>query len=112
MSNKFEEKARNLILNQLYHINVEELSKQLHLGPSQVYRKIKKATGYSTAIFIRNIRLEKAIYLLTKTDIPIKRIGYQVGFNEVSYFYRCFKAVYGITPKNYRANYSQTFSFV
>ena len=84
----------------------------MHLDPSQVYRKIKKATGISTAMLIRKIRLERAGELLKATDIPIKQIGHEVGFNETSYFYRCFKDFYGVTPKNYRSQYHQKFSFI
>lgn len=102
MMNNFEERARDLVLHQLDQINVEKLSQQLYLDPSQVYRKIKKATGASTAVFIRKVRLERAVELLMATDMPIKQVGYQVGFGEISYFHRCFKEFYGITPKDYR----------
>ncbi|MFK7981888.1 MAG: helix-turn-helix transcriptional regulator [Saprospiraceae bacterium] len=106
MTNNFEEKARDLVLHQIDQINVEKLSQQLYLDPSQVYRKIKKATGTSTAIFIRKIRLERAIELLVGTDMPIKQISYHVGFGEISYFHRCFKESYGITPRDYRISMS------
>jgi len=109
MENNFKDLASTIVSENLAEINVETLARQLNLDPSQVYRKIKKRTDHSIAIFIRNICLDKAELLLRKTDLSIKEIGYQVGFNEISYFTRYFKEAYRITPSHYRNSFLITF---
>ena len=54
---------------------------------------------------IRNIRLESAAQLLKESQLTISEITARVGFNSNSYFSTCFKALYGVSPKAYQANY-------
>lgn len=64
----------------------------------QLYRKTKALTGMSPVELIRRSRLEKGKKLLTVTDKTISEIAYAVGFNAPSYFTKCFKDEYGISP--------------
>ena len=74
----------------------------LRLSDAQVYRKIKKSTGRSPAIYIRYLRLNKSKEYLISTDWSISQIAYQVGFNDHSYFTRSFVNEFHICPKEYR----------
>ena len=51
--------------------------------------------------FIRNLRLSKAAYLLEHSQLRVSEIMYSVGFSTHSYFTKCFKDCYGLTPKEY-----------
>lgn len=68
----------------------------------QVYRKIKQLTGLGTVEFIRDIRLQKAASLLEQGSHSVAEIMYMVGFTTPSYFSKCFKARYGLTPSEYQ----------
>ena len=64
----------------------------------QIYRKVKSVTGESINGFIRNIRLQKAAQLLKDSDSRVNEVMYMVGFNSPSYFAKCFKKYFGVSP--------------
>ncbi len=73
------------------------------MSRTDLHRKIKYYTGLSTTAYIRQIRLEyAAALLLKKPSWCIEHIAYEVGFNEVSYFTRRFREVFGVCPTKYR----------
>ncbi len=80
--------------------NVKSLASSLHVSSTQLYRKIKAITGHSPVEFIRIIKLQKAYELLLKRDNSVKEICYMSGFNNISYFIKCFRGQFGITPAN------------
>lgn len=67
----------------------------------QVYRKVKALTGETINEFIRSIRLKRAAQLLTDSGLRISEIMYRVGFNSHSYFTKCFRERYGVSPREY-----------
>ncbi len=81
---------------------IENLCLDLGMSRSQVYRKVKAVTGYSTTIYIRHIKLKHALVLLKTTDKTIAEIAYSVGFRDPAFFTRCFSEVFGKTPKEVR----------
>lgn len=79
----------------------EKFSKLMLMSRTQLHRKLNAIVGMSTSEFIRSQRLKLAKKLLQESDSSISEIAYQVGFNTPSYFNKCFKEVYGTTPKEY-----------
>ena len=82
--------------------SVEELGKLLFMSNAQVFRKIKKQTGCSPSIYIRNIRLDCAKQLIVDSDLRIAEIAYMVGFSYQTYFTRCFSERFGYPPTDLR----------
>ncbi len=54
---------------------------------------------------MQELRLEQARRFLASTEFSIQHICDSIGFHDRSYFYRCFKAAYGMTPSEYRKKY-------
>jgi AraC-like DNA-binding protein len=52
---------------------------------------------------LRESRMARGAQLLEQTDLPIKKIACQCGYEDLSNFYRDFKMVYEITPRGFRA---------
>lgn len=100
----FIKRVRQLIENQIAEgsYSIDALAKDLHLSPSQLYRKMMALTGQSTSKFFRQVQIKKAINLLRNTDLNITEIAYQTGFNEAAYFTRVFSAEMGQAPFAYR----------
>ena len=48
--------------------------------------------------YINNVRLEKAVELFEHGETSILEVSLSVGFHNLSYFYRAFKAKYHMTP--------------
>ncbi len=68
----------------------------------QIYRKIKQLTGMSIVEFIRDTRLRKAASLLSQGKLTVTEVMYKVGFTTASYFAKCFKQKFGVTPSEYK----------
>lgn len=80
-------------------LNVEEIGQDIGLSRVQLYRKVKSITGQSPNELLRVARLKKAADLLsTATEMNITEIAYMVGFNSGSYFTKCYKDYFGVTP--------------
>ena len=97
-------KVKTIVLQKIQdqELSIALLAKELHLSTSQVYRKIKAVSGYSTSHFIRHIRLERARHYLQTTTQTISEVAYLTGFSSLAYFSKVFKETYQKSPKEYR----------
>ncbi len=73
-------------------------------GVSSFYlsKLFKEEKGETFINFVSDKRLEKARQLLESTQLSIKEITAEVGYNDQNYFSRIFKNKYGLSPKEYR----------
>lgn len=83
---------------------VEDFSRRMGMSRTQLFRKLKALTDHSPSDFVRIIRLKRGADLLTQRTGNIAEVAYQVGFNEPSYFTKCFHKQFGQTPSEYVAN--------
>jgi signal transduction histidine kinase/DNA-binding response OmpR family regulator len=100
---KFLQKIQKIVDEELADSNftVEEFCKKLGMSRMQLHRKLTALTGLSTTAFIRDQRLRLAIQRLEKSGESISEIAYSVGFSSPSYFIKCFKETYQMTPSEY-----------
>ena len=82
-------------------LDMVQLSEQMHMSHSTLYRKIKGLTGMTGNEFIRKLRLKNSLRLLTDTDSNVSESAYASGFNDLGYFRTCFKEEYGMSPSEY-----------
>jgi len=80
---------------------VEELTSALQLSRVQLYRKVKTLTGFTVTELLRNYRLGQARQQL-RTTASVADVAEAVGFESASYFARCFREQYGLTPTAYQ----------
>ena len=81
--------------------DVESLAACMHLSRSSLFRRIKSETGYNISEYLKEKRLELAIELINSGQTNVEEISLSCGFNSSSYFCKCFKAKYGLPPKEY-----------
>ena len=81
--------------------SAEQFSKEMGVSRMQLHRKLKAITGQTTSEFLRSQRLKLALNLLKENKATISEIGYTVGFNDPSYFTKCFKQEFGTSPSDY-----------
>ncbi|ELR69591.1 hypothetical protein C900_04816 [Fulvivirga imtechensis AK7] len=82
---------------------IDHLLDALNTSRTHLHRKLKAITGQSASEFIRTIRLKRAAQLLEKDSNVISQIGYEVGFNDHSYFTKCFKKYFNMSPSEFAA---------
>ncbi len=80
------------------NLSVDVLASELNLSRSQFYRKIKSLTNKTAVEFVRSVRLQKARKLIEDGHKKINDVCYEVGFSSPSYFSKCFKNEFGVSP--------------
>lgn len=81
--------------------SIEDFAREMALSSSHLYRKIHSLTGHSPSTFIRIYRLKHAACLLRKKVGNVTQVAFDVGFNNLAYFSRCFKEQFGESPAQY-----------
>jgi YesN/AraC family two-component response regulator len=86
---------------------VEDMSHDIGMSHTQLYRKIKALTGQTINDFMRAIRLKRAAQLLEESQLTVSEITYKVGFTDLQHFRECFKKLHGVTPSQYAQRFSK-----
>ena len=100
---KFIEKFKNII-GDVYdneYFQKADLAVKMAVSERQLQRKVKALIGENPMDMLRDYRLEKAAIKL-KDGYQVSLVGEECGFSSVSYFGKCFKKKYGVTPKQYQ----------
>lgn len=84
-------------------ITLQSLADHFHGSSYHLQRIFKRVTGMSPTAYAQRKRLDRAAKLLRETDLPIARIGAEVGIASLPYFITVFKSVYCCTPAAYRS---------
>lgn len=100
----FYEEKKYIENNYNKNINISELAQKTGYSVVHFINKFKKFYGYSPGQYLGRIRLQKAMELLTISNMTSKEIAYMCGFNDELYFIRFFKKHLGLTPKEFRKN--------
>ncbi|RRA98128.1 ATP-binding protein [Larkinella rosea] len=82
--------------------NVESLVTALGMSRSSLFRKVKSLADLSVNELVRNYRLKRAAQLLREGH-AITETAYRVGFDSPSYFSKCFRELYQLTPREFIA---------
>ena len=84
------------------NFSVENLAEEMNMSRSNFYRKIKALTDMAPNDYLKCYRLNKAAEMLRK-GYRVSETCAQTGFNSSSYFAKCFKAQFGMSPKEWAA---------
>ena len=97
-------KKLNTVINSIYKKNNatnEYIAEQMYVSERQLYRKLKCIFDMTPREYLKIFRLEKA-KLLLNGEQSSKQVALNVGFSSHSYFAKCFKAQYGISPSKFQ----------
>lgn len=85
-----------------------KISGKVGVSRTQLYRKMAALTEMTVKEFVRSIRLKKAAQLIVLDRLSISEAAYAVGFQQVAYFRKCFKEMFGMTPSEYVKKQTQS----
>jgi signal transduction histidine kinase/ligand-binding sensor domain-containing protein/DNA-binding response OmpR family regulator len=102
----FIEKINTIILEHIVDekFSIDNLSEKFFMSRSNFHKKIKNITGMTPNDYIKLIRLNQSILLLSTGKYKINEVCYMVGFNTPSYFSKCFFEQFGKLPKDFIQN--------
>lgn len=84
-------------------ITIQDAASYCDYSPSHFMKYFKRAMGMSFIEYLNGFRLEKACQLLLASDSTVLEISQEAGFDNLSYFNRCFKKKFAQTPSAYRS---------
>ncbi|MBR4073715.1 MAG: cobalamin-dependent protein [Clostridia bacterium] len=85
-----------------YELTLESIADSLYVSKSHISRAFKKLMGEYFSDYLKRIRLDKACYLLKKTDMKVEDIVVSCGLRDIHSFYNSFSAYVHMTPHQYR----------
>ena len=84
------------------NISNSQIARHFNYHTNYINRIFKQHTGMSLRQYIINIRIRKAMELLSHSDISITVTSREIGYENVTYFSRLFKEKVGLTPSKYK----------
>lgn len=87
-----------------YDFQIKAMAEHFSVSPQYMRKLFKSYSGVSISEYIANKRLEKAMHLLSETDMSMQEIVSEIGNSDISGFVRFFKQKTGLTPAQYRKN--------
>ena len=90
----------------LTFIGIEALAQKLNLSPTKLKNDFKSVYGITILQYVINKKMQLAMQLIKTTDMQLKHISTQVGYNDASKFTAAFKKKYGNLPSEFRKDYN------
>lgn len=82
--------------------SLTQLSNEIHIPNYKICKILKKSMGKTFKQLVQDERLKVCVKLLKTTNMPITNIMYEVGYENMTYFYEIFKKEFQMTPHEYR----------
>jgi len=83
-------------------ISTSDLADVLAMSRTNLHRKLKSLNGQSATQFIKSIRLNYAMKLIDEGNDSIEDVCFASGFSSTSYFSKCFKELFKMSPSDYK----------
>jgi len=109
---RYFEQLEDLLLKQKQYrnplLNIDLLSKQIMISSSRLSQVINEKSGKNFNDLVNFYKIEEAKKMLEsdKNSLNIIQVAYEVGFNSKSTFNTAFKKVTGLTPSQYKQQFS------
>ena len=88
--------------NYNHSLTLDEVARYVDLNATYFRHLFKEEIRISFKEYITHLRLSNARLLLMDSDMSINRIIEEVGYTNISQFYRIFRQHYHMTPAEYR----------
>ncbi len=78
------------------------VAKHFYIHPTHLSRILKNLAGMNFIDIVHQVKLNQACILLKSTNLPISMVANEVGYENVTFFYKIFEKHIGCTPSIYR----------
>lgn len=87
--------------NYFNDVGLEEIARLFHISAPYLSKIFKQEMGVNISEYLTNIRIQKSIEILREGSIDTVKLAQMVGYSDYAYFYKVFKRVTGMTPREY-----------
>ena len=84
---------------------VEAMVERSRLAERTFKRRFTEATGLTPIAYVQRLRIENAKRRLERSDTPIEKLAWQVGYEDPAFFRRLFRRTTGLAPGAYRRRF-------
>lgn len=88
-------------------LDLERITKKFHVNRNYLNQEFTRDTGMTCLAYVVKLRIDLAKLWLAETEIPIHEIGRRLGYLDHNYFTKVFHKECGVSPSQYRNDYSQ-----
>lgn len=92
--------------NYFRQITLKDIANSAMVSESECLRCFNTVIHITPIRYLVDYRLRVSRHLLIESNLKIESICMDVGFQDFSYFTKAFKKMYGMSPREYRKNYS------
>jgi len=87
-------------------VSIDDIAESANISTSTCLRLFSSVLNTTPIAFVVKYRVRRAAEALRRADgRTISEIAYSCGFSDASYFNRCFRREYGVTPTEYGAGH-------
>lgn len=90
------------ISDHLKTITPRELGLRFHMEENELKRYLINESGYTYHALLRELRMRKAVRLLENTDWSTEKIMEEIGYSNLTHFYKTFREYFNATPSEFR----------
>ena len=103
-ANELSLRFQNLISQKvMQNLSVSEYAEILGVSQGYLNEQLKKQTGKSAGVLIREVQMNEIKRLLVNTELNVSEIAMQMNYQDTAYFCRAFKREIGMSPSQYRS---------
>lgn len=107
-SEKIDMAFQFIMKNYTNEIYINDIASKVNMSVPAFSRYFKHHTRKTFSDFVTEIRIGHSCKMLMEDNYNISEISYQSGFDNISNFYRHFKKITGVIPKEYRSRFFNT----
>ena len=85
-----------------YSLNLFQVASEFQIAEKYLSRFFKNQVGANFAGYVEDLRMKKAVMLMTDTSYPLSVICKKIGYSNSNTFYKAFKRKFSTSPGNYR----------
>lgn len=82
-------------------VTLKEIAAHFAYHPNYISGLLRREMGKTFSQILLELRMERAVLLLRRTDLPIEEVADMLGYGNSSNFYKAFRGFYGCSPREY-----------
>lgn len=88
-------------------LSLDILGAMVYLHPNYLSKMFKEVAGENLSNYITDTKMKRAADLLLHTDLKIREVMNQLGYQKSQHFSKLFREKYGVSPREYRTEYRE-----